>query len=131
MPSKKAVNPAGLSDPTGAYTHGEVSDRGQVLHVSGQIAMSPDGQIIGVGDIEAQALQAFANVQKVAEAAGGSMSDVVKLTIFLVNRDDFPTVSRVRAEFFDDPFPACSTVIVSGLVLEGLLVEIEAVAMLP
>jgi len=102
-----------------------------LLYVSGQISLSASGEVEGEGDIEAQARAAFENVQEVGTAAGGRMSDVVKLTIFITKREDFPIVSNVRGEFFSGAFPACSTVIVDGLVLPDLLVEIEAVAMLP
>ena len=131
MSHKTPVNPDGLPDPSGRYSHGIVSDSGRLLYVSGQISLSASGEVEGEGDIEAQARAAFENVQEVVIAAGGRMSDVVKLTIFITKREDFPIVSNVRGEFFSGAFPACSTVIVDGLVLPDLLVEIEAVAMLP
>ena len=131
MSHKIAVNPESLPDPSGRYSHGIVSESGRLLHVSGQISLSVNGEVEGLGDIEAQARAALGNVQTVVAAAGGKMSDVVKLTIFMTKREDFPVVSSVRGEFFSDPFPACSTVIVDGLVLPELLVEIEALAILP
>ena len=127
----KAVNPPSLPDPSGRYSHAIETPAGRTLHISGQIALSPNGEVVGRGDIEAQTRAAFDNVRTVLEAAGGAMADVAKMTIFLTRRDDFPTVSRIRSEYFTDPFPACSTVIVQGLVLPDLLIEVEATALLP
>lgn len=103
---------------------------GDYFYVSGQVGIVPQtGQIVGPTAVE-QARQALGNLQSLVEAAGLTMADVVKTTIFLVDLDAFPQVNAVYREYFAAPYPTRSTV---GVVLTppALLFEIEAVAMRP
>ena len=104
---------------------------GELLFVSGQIAQGDDGQLVGAGDCAAQTRQVMARIRAIVEAAGATMSDVVKITTFLVNLDDYPAFSAVRSETFPDSPPASSTVVVAGLVRPEFLVEVEAVVHIP
>ena len=89
------------------------------------------GNTVGVGNCEAQTEQVFANIRAVVTAAGGDMEDIVKLTCFLVDANDYAAYSKVRAKTFTAVPPASSTVIVAALVRPDLLVEVEAVVHLP
>ena len=102
---------------------------GNLLFVSGQVSKP------GTADIKEQTRSALDNVKKVVEAAGGSVSSIVKTTVFLTNFKDFGKMNRIYKQFFEDNgvterFPARSTVEVSNLVAEGLIIEIDAIAAL-
>lgn len=102
---------------------------GQTVYLSGQIALDPaSGQLVGDG-FEAQVLRAFENLRGVAEAAGGSLADCVKLTLFLTDLSQFPQVNEIMQRFFVQPFPARSTVGVASLP-RGAQFEVEAVMVL-
>ena len=104
---------------------------GELLFVSGQIAQDAAGNAVGVGDCEAQTRQVMSRIRTIVAAAGATMSDVVKITTFLVNLDDYPAFSRVRSETFPDSPPASSTVVVAALVRPEFLVEVEAIVHIP
>ena len=102
---------------------------GRVLYCSGQLGLDPGRGDLAEG-VEAQAERALRNVRGLLEAAGGSMADVVKTTVFLVDMNDFAAVNAVYARHFDEPFPSRSTVGVAALPRGGRI-EIEAIALLP
>ena len=104
---------------------------GELLFVSGQIAQGDDGQLVGEADCAAQTRQVMARIRAIVEAAGATMQDVVKITTFLVNLDDYPAFSAVRSETFPNSPPASSTVVVAALVRPEFLVEVEAVVNIP
>jgi reactive intermediate/imine deaminase len=102
---------------------------GDTVWLSGQIPLDPaTGQLVD-GDIAAQARQVFANLRAVCEAAGGSLDGIVRAGIYLVDLGDFAVVNGVMAEFFAAPFPARSTIEVSGLP-RGARVEVDAILIL-
>jgi 2-iminobutanoate/2-iminopropanoate deaminase len=115
------VQPTGLRDaaPSG-YSHGVLV--GQTLYVSGQIS--------GADGIEAQMAEALDRIRQVVETAGGTMADVVKLTVFTTVDDCWPRTERARQAALPRPWPAVTMVLVRGLALPQLLVEVEAVAVL-
>jgi enamine deaminase RidA (YjgF/YER057c/UK114 family) len=104
---------------------------GELLFISGQVAQDNDGNTVGVGDCEAQTRQVMSRIQTIAAAAGASMADVVKITTFIINIDDYAAFSRVRSETFPNNPPGSSTVVVAGLVRPEFLVEVEAVVHIP
>ena len=115
--------------PDGAPAVGPYSPAvgaGDLVFVSGQIALAADGSIVGVTAAE-QARKALENMRATLAAAGLEMSAVAKTTIFLKDMSDFAAVNEVYAEFFREPFPARSTVEVARLP-KDLRVEIEAIA---
>lgn len=103
---------------------------GRFVHTAGQIAIDPETSQLVVGDISAQAEQVMHNLQAVLSAAGTSLDNVVKTTIFLRYMKDFSAVNEVYGRFFGEGKPARSTIAVSSLPLQAL-VEIEAVALVP
>ena len=104
---------------------------GDFLFVSGNVGMGSDGNLVGLGDCEAQSRQTMVNIRAIVEAAGATMADVVKITCFLTNMADYPAYSKVRAEIWPSSPPASSTVAVAALVRPELLVEVEAVVHVP
>jgi 2-iminobutanoate/2-iminopropanoate deaminase len=97
------------------------------LFLAGQVPLTPQGTMIE-GDIKEQTRQVLNNLKAVLEAAGATMKDVVKTTIFLADLGDFETVNGIYAEYFQEPFPARSTVQVSKLP-KGARLEVDAIAM--
>ena len=102
---------------------------GQTVYLSGQIPLLPDLGVLLEGGIEAQTHQVFRNLTAVCVAAGGSLSDIVRLGIYLTDLGDFAVVNAVMSEYIKAPFPARSTIQVSALP-RGAQVEIDAVMML-
>jgi len=115
-------------DPLEPYRLSQGFRVGELVFVSGQAAIDVDGQIVGVGDFDAQAEQVFRNLSRVLEAGGSSLSRVVKVTIFLTDMSNFGKIVELRGKWFTPPFPADTIVEVSSLALPELELEIEAIA---
>jgi 2-iminobutanoate/2-iminopropanoate deaminase len=107
------------------YSQGIV--HGDLVFVAGQVGLDPETNQVVEGGIEAQTEQAMKNISAVLEAAGSSLSNVLKTSIFLVDFGDFPAMNEVYARFVGPDFPARATVQIAGLPM-GALVEIEVVA---
>ena len=101
---------------------------GELLLISGQAAIDETGQIVGVGNFNAQAEQTFKNLARVLEAGGSSLEHVVKVTIFLTNMAHFSKIVELRGKWFTPPYPADTIVEVRALALPELEIEIEAIA---
>lgn len=99
------------------------------VYCSGQIPLDPKTMTLVEGDITVQARQVFANIKAVCEATGGSLGQIVKLTIYLTSLADFAQLNAVMGEFFSAPFPARTTIEVSALP-KGAAVEVEALLVL-
>ena len=102
---------------------------GDTVYLSGQIPLDPSTGLLVEGDITAQARRSFENLKVVCEAAGGSLGDIVRLGLYLTDLDNFAAVNAVMSEFFQAPYPARSTVEVSGLP-RGARFEVDAVMVL-
>ncbi len=102
---------------------------GGTVYLSGQIALDPVTMEMSTGDCRAQAERVFANLAAVAKAAGGSLADAVRITIYLTDLASFPVVNEVMAKWFAEPYPARATVGVAALP-RGALVEVDAVLVL-
>ncbi|MCC5863108.1 MAG: RidA family protein [Gammaproteobacteria bacterium] len=116
-------------DPLEPYCISQGFRVGNVLHLSGQAAISPAGELVGVGDFDAQAEQTFRNIQQVLEAAGSSLAKVFKVTIYLTDMSHFPRIVELRRHWFSPPYPADTIVEVKSLALPELMIEIEAMAL--
>ncbi len=112
--------------PKAIGTYSQAVDIDGVVYLSGQTPMEPNTMELVAGDFRAQAVQVFENLKAVAEAAGGSLNDAVKLTIYMTDLNDFATVNEVMATFFDQPYPARTTIQVSALP-KTADVEIDAI----
>ena len=101
---------------------------GDLVIVSGQAAIDEHGQLVGVGDFDAQAEQTFRNLSRVLGAGGSSLKRVVKVTIFLTDMSNFGKIVELRGKWFTPPYPADTIVEVTSLALPELEIEIEAIA---
>ncbi len=110
--------------PIGPYSQGAIA--GAFLFTAGQVGLHPENHQLVTGGIEAETRRALENLQGIAEAAGRSLEDVVKTTVYLLTMDDFKAFNGVYAGFFPTPPPARTTVAVAGLPA-GARVEIEAI----
>lgn len=125
-------NPAGLAKPTG-YSHVAVVTAGRQVHVSGQVALDANGNLVGKGDIGVQAEQVFANLKAALASVGTDFSKVFKMVTYVVDLtpDKLPPVRAARAkQFGDGPYPASTLVGVTALVNPDFLLEIEVIAAL-
>ena len=128
MPERTPITPSGVA-PNPALSPG--LKLGDLLFVSGNVATDRNGNLVGEGDCEAQSRQVLANVRTIVEAAGSTMQDVVKITCFLTDINDYAAYAKVRSETWPSSPPASSTVAVSALVRPEFLVEVEAIARVP
>lgn len=101
---------------------------GDLLFLSGQAAIDPTGEVVGVGDFDRQAEQVFANLETVLQLGGASLADVVKVTIYLTDMSHFPKIVELRGRYFTPPYPADTLVEVRALALPELMIEIDAIA---
>ena len=101
---------------------------GELLFISGQAAIDSNGQIVGIGNFDAQAEQVFANIERVLRAGGSSLANVIKVTIFLRDMSNFPKIVELRGRYFTPPYPADTIVEVTSLYTPEALIEIEAIA---
>ncbi|WP_349898951.1 RidA family protein [Parafrigoribacterium soli] len=130
MSAPRFLNPASLHAPSG-YSHVAETSGGRTIYLSGQVALSPEGEIVGRNDTRAQAHQVFTNLSNALAAVGATFEDVVKLTYFMIDMADFPAVREVRDSFVNTAQPpASSAVQVSGLVFDWIRLEVEAVAVI-
>ena len=127
--SVQHLQPAGLSNNPAFTNVIVVTGPVKTIYIGGQDAVDASGQIVGKGDIKAQTEQVFKNLRAILEAAGSSLDNLVKTTVFLQNLDDFAGMNEVYAANVGDTPPARSTVEVAKLP-SGALVEIEAIAAL-
>ena len=128
MPERTPIIPAGIS-PNPALSPGVRV--GDLLFVSGNVAVDGSGNLVGGSDCEAQSRQVMANIRAIVEAAGGKMEDVAKITCFITDINHYSGYAKVRSETWPSRPPASSTVVVAGLVRPEFLVEVEAIVRLP
>ena len=127
----KRTNPPALSKPTG-YTHVvEVPGPAKMVFIAGQIALDKDGNVVGAGDMKAQAEQVFRNLEAALAAAGAKFTDVVKMNTYVTDMDKAPAVREVRAKYFGEATPASTLVQVVKLARPEFMLEIEVIAALP
>lgn len=118
-------------DPYAPFLLSQAIQLGNLVFVSGQAAIGDDGEIVGKGDFDRQAEQAFKNLDRVLRAAGTTLGSVVKVTIFLTSMHHFPKIVELRRQWFSAPYPADTIVEVSGLYSPDAMIEIEAIAVAP
>lgn len=115
--------------PAAIGTYSQAVRAGDTVFLSGQIPLVPATMQLVDGDVRAQIAQVFDNLKAVAEAAGGSLSDVVKLNVYLTDLSNFPLVNEVMAGYFTEPYPARAAVGVAALP-KGAAVEADGVMVL-
>lgn len=112
--------------PAAIGTYSQAVRSGKLVFLSGQIPLVPASMEMVDGGIEAQVRQVFENLAAVCEAAGGSLDDIVKLSVFLADMNDFPVVNEIMGEFFNEPYPARAAIGVAALP-RGAAVEMDAI----
>ncbi len=122
--SKEAIHSDAAPAAIGTYS--QAIKTGDLPFMSGQIPLDPATMMVVDGNFETRARQVFDNLKAVAEAAGGDLNRIVKLTIFLTDLENFATVNAVMEDYFDQPFPARAAVGVAALP-KGVDVEADAI----
>jgi reactive intermediate/imine deaminase len=129
----KFSNPASVSQPKG-YSHSAEIDLGncRMIVISGQIALDNKGNLIGKDNLAEQTEQVFTNIKNIVAESGGTLDDVVKIGIYMIDVTQIQAFREVRNKFFNPQKPPTSTLVqVSKLAREDLLIEIEATAIIP
>ena len=130
---KQLINPTTLAKPAG-YAHGLSTIGGRMLFLAGQPGLDANGNVVAPGDIVTQTAQVYANLKAVVEAAGGAMTDVVKLTIFVTDKAAYKANLRaIGAEYrhvFGKHYPTMTLVEVKRLFDDDALVEIDGFAVI-
>lgn len=126
-------NPPQIWAPDGrAFSQGVVQPAGRVVHVTGQVAWDQDSKVVGIGDAGTQLEKSLDNVRVILEAVGGTLADIVSMTIYFLDRDDLPAIQQVRARHFPAATaPASILIQAAGLVTPELLVEVVPIAVIP
>src|SRR5262249_50007731 len=101
--------------PVANYKMGTRMEGGRLLYISGQVAWDTSGNIVGKGDIRAQARQTYQNLREVLQAAGGDLKDLMKITTYITKIEDFPGVAEVRSQMFSGEMPASTLIVVKSL----------------
>ena len=114
--------------PVANYKMATRLEGGRLLYISGQVAWDASGNIVGKGDVRAQARQTFDNLRGVLRAAGGDLPNLMKITTYITKIEDFPAVAQARSEVFQGELPASTLIVVKSLFHPDFLIEVEAVA---
>jgi enamine deaminase RidA (YjgF/YER057c/UK114 family) len=128
---KKFINPPTIATPRG-YTHVVTATGGKMVFISGQVAFNQKGELVGKGDLRAQTTQVYENLKNALAAADATTADVVKLNTYVVDfkAADLAAIREVRGQYFPfEHMPASTLVGVQALAFDGLLIEVEAVAL--
>lgn len=127
------MTPEAINTPTAPQAIGTYSQAVKVnntVYLSGQIPLVPDTMTLHSGDMANQVHQVFRNLRAVAQAAGGDLNNIVKLTVFLTDLTHFPLVNQIMAEYFQPPYPARAVVGVAALP-KNATIEMDAIVVLP
>ena len=112
--------------PAAIGTYSQAVRAGETVYLSGQIPLDPETMELVGGGVDAQIRQVFDNLAAVAEAAGGGLADVVKITVYLTDLGNFARVNEIMAQYFDEPYPARAAIGVAGL-QNSAVVEMDAI----
>lgn len=123
-----SFNPPDVWQPFGAFSMMKIQGSGQIVHLKGQVSLDKTGQVVGKGDMRSQVRRTLENIQAVLASVGGEMVNVLSLTQYTTDIEQFMTVGDIRKQFFADPFPVTTTVQVARLYDPDLMIEITAMA---
>lgn len=124
MANKQIISTSRAPSAIGAYS--QAVKTGSTVYISGQIPLDPDTMEVVEGGFEAEARRVFENLKAVTEAAGGSLDDVVRATIYMLDLSNFASVNEIMAEYFAEPYPARAAVGVAQLP-KGVSIEMDAI----
>ena len=127
MANSAYMNPDGIADPSpSGFT--AVVKAGNTVYIAGMVAQDENGNVVGAGDAEAQTRQIWRNIEVAVQAAGGSLTDVVKTTTYVTGIEHAGAVRAVRGELFPSNPPTSTLLVVSELANPAYVVEIESIA---
>ena len=129
--AKTTFNPDGLPVPRGSYSLVNVAQPGRMVFIAGQTASDHDGKVVGLGDAKAQTRFILGKIQRAVEAAGGTINDVVALNVFTTDVRNHRDINETRREVLGSNFPTSTMVQVVALARPELLLEINAIAVIP
>ena len=133
---RKTVNPRGVADPLGLYSHVMTVRPGRLAFIAGQVAVDEEGKTVGAGDLPAQTRQVFRNLERVLAGVDATFDNVVKFTTYIVAGQSVEEFIAGRTEVFarifpNGDYPPNTLLFIDRLVHDDLLIEIEAIAALP
>lgn len=134
MAEIEIFNPDSIAEPRGTYSHvAELQPGAKLVVVAGQVAIGPDGSVVGAGDFERQCEQVFENIGSALRAAGGDWKNVIQFMSFLTRKEDIERLREWRRREFPKFFPGGAyppntLLVVSALVSDDLLIEVQAIA---
>jgi reactive intermediate/imine deaminase len=114
--------------PVANYKMATRMEGGRLLYVSGQVAWDAKGEIVGKGDVKAQARQTFENLRNVLRGAGGDLDSLMKITTYITDLANFPAVMEARSQVFKGEMPASTLIVVKSLFHPDFLIEVEGIA---
>jgi reactive intermediate/imine deaminase len=126
--SYEIINTSQAPKAIGSYS--QATKVGDLVFLSGQIPLVPETMTLNTGDLASQIRQIFQNLRAVAQAAGGDLANIVKLTVYLTDMENYPLLNEIMGEFFQQPYPARALVGVASLP-KGVPVEVEGILVLP
>ena len=127
MANSTYLNPSGIADPSpSGFT--AVVKAGNTVYIAGMVAQDENGNVVGAGDAEAQTRQIWRNIEVAVQAAGGSLTDIVKTTTYVTGIEHAGAVRAVRGELFPSNPPTSTLLVVSELANPAYVVEIESIA---
>lgn len=128
--AKTTMNPEGLPVPRGSYSLVAIAQPGRMVFVAGQTASDPQGNVVGIGDVRAQTRYIIEKIQRAVEAAGGTINDVVAMSVFTTDVRYHRDINEIRREVLGSNFPTSTMVQVVALARPELLLEINATAVI-
>jgi len=129
--AKTTLNPEGLPVPRGSYSLVTISQPGRMVFIAGQTASDPQGNVVGIADARAQTRYIIEKIQRAVEAAGGTMNDLVAMNVFTTDVRYHRDINETRRELLGSNFPTSTMVQVVALARPELLLEINAIAVIP
>ena len=129
-PSVQYLNPPALSAPTG-YTHVVQVRGGRTIYIAGQVAFDKAGNVVGKGDFAAQTTRVFENLKSALAAGGATFDNLAKVTTFVTDLSQMQTLRTIRAKYYGKNPPASTLVQITKLAHDDLMIEIEAIAVVP
>jgi len=121
-----------LATPNGHFSQATaIEAKGRLVFISGMTARTQDGIVAGIGDVSVQTRQVCENLKAAVEAAGGTLSDICRVDVYVRNIEHFSAIHKVRSEYFANPLPASTMVEVAKMVSPDYLIEISAIAVIP
>ncbi len=127
---KRQVNPWSWQDQFGFSQAWRVDAAQSIVFLAGQAPISSEGEIVGEGDFEAQTRQVFENLRAVLEQSGATFESIVKLVVYVTDATKLLDYARVKAEYITGAQPASTAIGVASLALPGMMIEVDATAVL-